>query len=433
MPTRLPITASAIVWGVLTIAVPLFGANKEKLLYNFPSNSGGFEPEASLIFDKAGNLYGTTYSGGAYECGYDFGCGTIFELTPDGNGQWTETMLHDFTGGEDSCSPLANLIFDAAGNLYGTASGAGDVDGPCNNGTVFELSPGQNGTWTFKVLYGFSNRDGAFPEGLVFDAAGNLYGITEGGGPSDGGTVFELSQGENGTWTEKVLNFFSYQGQFGFNPVGGLVLDKAGNLYGITCCGGVYGNTCGPSYFGCGVVFELTPEDNGEWTERVVHNFNYTDGDNAAAGLISDAAGNLYGTTQWGGVFGYGIVFELSAGANGNWTERVLHSFSLYHEDGTTPAGQLIFDTAGNLYGTTSFGGSFGSQCGNSYNCGTVFELTPGVKTVTWTERVLHRFNGTDGAFPLAGLIFDSEGNLYGDTMEGGSYGSGAVFEIVRR
>ena len=431
------------VLGSLTIAVPLFAADVVNVLHNFGPHPDGAYPIASLIFDKSGNLYGTTFLGGEYECGYEHGCGTIFQLTPEGNGQWKETVLHNFTGGEDGCGPSANLIFDRAGNLYGTASGSG-YGGPCNNGTLFELSPGTNDTWTFKVLHSFAgDTDGTYPAGLIFDAAGNLYGVTAEGGPSGGGTVFELSFGTNGAWTVKVLHYFSYGGQDGFLPVGSLTFDRAGNLYGITCCGGGQSSAC-PYNFGCGTLFELTPITTGitgEWTERVLHTFNYTDGDNAASGLTSDIDGNLYGTTQSGGVFGYGVVFQLSPGANGDWTEKLLHSFSTNNGDGTSPAGELIFDAAGNLYGTTTYGGAFGSNCG-SYNCGTVFELTPGSTTASWSEKVLHRFDGDDGAFPEAGVVFDSAGNLYGDVSSDGAFGStcgfyfrngvcGTVFELT--
>lgn len=449
--TRLLIPTLAVILGFLTTN-SLFAADIENVLHNFGPSPDGDDPEASLVLDKAGNLYGTTYLGGEYECGYNYACGTVFRLTPTGNGQWEETILHDFTGGEDSCSPAGNLIFDPNGNLYGTASGGGGFDG-CNPGTVFELSPGADHTWTFKVLYSFGgDSDGYGPQGLVFDAAGNLYGITQDGGVANGGTVFELSPGVDGTWTERVLYSFTYGGTDGFIPVGGLVLDKAGNLYGITCCGGANGYTCSPNNFGCGVVFELTPvktSANGEWTERVLHNFDYTDGANAAAGLIGDAAGNLYGTTQWGGVSGAdcgvvtcGIVFELLPEANGDWTEKVLHSFGSNDEDGNNPAGTLTFDTTGNLYGTTISGGVPGTDCG-PYGCGTVFVLATDASG-NWREKVLNRFNGGEGgANPEAGVILDSAGNLYGDTTGGGADGNtcglyfqsgicGTVFEITQ-
>lgn len=423
--SKLLITMLVTVLGLSTIANPLFGADNIEVLHSFGKPPDGGDPVANLIFDNAGNLYGTTYSGGTYDCGYNFGCGTVFRLTPERNGQWNETVLHYFTGGGDGCSPSGNLLFDTAGNLYGTASGNGDVDGPCNDGTVFEISPGANGSWTFKVLYTFKGgSDGEGPVSLVFDGAGNLYGNTTYGGGTNAGTVFELSPGANGSWTEKVLYSFTYAGDDGFYPAGGLALDNAGNLYGITCCGGGTSSAC-PYNFGCGVIFELTPSA-GTWTQTVIHKFSNTDGSNAGAGLISDAAGNLYGTTEAGGASGIGLVFELSLTGDGSWTEKVLHNFNNADIEGNNPAGTLIFDSAGNLYGTTLFGGD--PIC-HPYGCGSVFEVSPQLDG-NWIEKTLVILNGGNGEFPQAGLIFGSDGNLYGDASGGNA--NGTVFEVTQ-
>jgi len=423
---------------VVTIAIPLFAVDKEKVLYNFAPTPYGAEPMASLVFDKAGNLYGTTNGGGQFECDYMYGCGTVFQLTPQANGRWKETVLYTFTGGTDGCSPSSNLIFDAAGNLYGTTSGYEDGYDGCNNGTVFELLPGANDAWTFKLLYGFEDY-GATPGGLILDKAGNLYGPTLQGGSDGWGSVFELSPRSDGTWMETVL--YSFDNTDGSFPVGNVIFDQAGNLYGITAEGGT-GNC---NNYGCGVVFELSPEKNGEWTETVLHNFNGVDGASAATGLTADANGNLYGATEGGGQTGgcvgfqgsCGLVFELSRGANSDWTETVLHNFNGSEGDGDYPEGTLTFDAAGNLYGTTAFGGAVGGLDCEKYGCGTVFELSPGANG-SWTEKVVHIFgtayatsNGADGEFPLAGVIFDKDGNLYGDTANGGTYGMGTVFEIT--
>src|ERR1019366_6634594 len=205
------------------------------------------------------------------------------------------------------------------------------------------------------------------------------------------------------TWAaaqEQVLHSFG-NGTDGNDPLGGLIFDASGNLYGTTLGGGTYGG---------GTVFELTPAGGGSWTETVLHNFdsNGTDGFTPYAGLIFDSAGNLYGTTRWGGTYGGGTVFELTTAAGGGWTEQVLHSFDHNYTDGYYPQAGLIFDAAGNLYGTTSQGGTY-------VYWGTVFELTPAAGG-DWTETVLHNFNqnGTDGYYPEAGLIFDAAGNLYG-------------------
>jgi uncharacterized repeat protein (TIGR03803 family) len=389
-----------------------WAAAQERVLHNFAANgTDGYYPEAGLIVDAAGNLYGTTVAGGAYNSG------TVFELTPAAGGGWTEKVLYSFSGnGTDGRAPYAGLIFDAAGNLYGTTQ----YGGTYGLGTVFELTPAGGGSWTEKVLYSFSGNgtDGATPEaGLIFDAAGNLYGTTYQGGTYGYGTVFELTPAGGGGWTEQVLHSFNNNGADGSLPAAGLIFDAAGNLYGTTSYGG--------TYFYYGTVFELTPAAGGGWTEQVLHSFNNngTDGITPlSAGLIFDAAGNLYGTTFAGGTYGYGTVFELTPAGGGSWTEKVLHNFG-NGTDGAGPLAGLIFDAAGNLYGTTGGGSSYGD--------GTVFELTP-TAGGGWTEKVLHSFgNGTDGIFPRADLIMDAAGNLYGTTYQGGTYGYGTVFEFT--
>src|SRR5271167_2273777 len=388
---------------------------KEKVLHTFSDNgTDGADPEAGLIFDAAGNLYGTTYVGGAY------GEGTVFELTPAAGGGWTERVLYSFCS-QRSCTdgetPGAGLIFDAAGNLYGTTSGGGTGT---YFGTVFELTPTAGGGWMEQVLHSFNGGDGYWPfAGLIFDAAGNLYGTTYVGGAYGEGTVFELTPAAGGGWTERVLYSFCSQRSCtdGETPGAGLIFDAAGNLYGTTSGGGT------GTYFG--TVFELTPTAGGGWMEQVLHSFNGGDGYWPFAGLIFDAAGNLYGTTYVGGAYGEGTVFELTPAAGGGWTERVLYSFCSQRSctDGETPGAGLIFDAAGNLYGTTSGGGT-----GTYF--GTVFELTP-TAGGGWMEQVLHSFNGGDGYWPFAGLIFDAAGNLYGTTYVGGAYGEGTVFELT--
>ena len=354
--------------GAVALEVVISGPTTEKKLHNFGINgTDGVYPQAGLIFDAAGNLYGTTADGG------DYGVGTVFELTPNGSGGWTEKKLHNFgINSADGNSPSASLIFDAAGNLYGTTQYGGDF--PCDLlgcGTVFELTPDGSGGWTEKKLhnFGINEKDGIYPRaGLIFDGAGNLYGTTYQGGSgpcsSGCGTVFELTPTDDGGWTEKKLHSFGLNSKDGIYPFAGLVFDAAGNLYGTTYQGGDF--TCGDS--GCGTVFELT-RTGGRWLEKKLHNFgNGTDGANPYAGLTFDAAGNLYGTTAQGGDYNNGTVFELTPNGSGGWTERKLHNFGINNKDATLPQAGLIFDDAGNLYGTTAEGGDDSG--------GTVFEIT---------------------------------------------------------
>jgi uncharacterized repeat protein (TIGR03803 family) len=275
---------------------------------------------------------------------------------------------------------------------------------------------------TYKVQHRFTGKDGENPAaGLVVDGAGNLYGTTLGGGGTHNcGTVFKLAPAANGKLRSTVLHYFS-GGKDGCQSYAGVILDEAGNLYGTTSANGMYGG---------GSVFRLSAGANGKWTETVLHSFSGEDGDEARAGLIFDSSGNLYGTTGGGGAFGQGTVFQLSPKANGRWSEKVLYSFCSASNcsDGAQPLAGVIFDSAGNLYGTTSVGG--GNGCGNG--CGTVFRLS--ASNGHWTETVLHSFNFTDGARPVANLVLDGAGNLYGTAIEGGlqscSGGCGTVFQI---
>jgi uncharacterized repeat protein (TIGR03803 family) len=286
------------------------GGWQHQILYSFQGQKDGAVPYAGLVFDAAGNLYGTTRDGGGGECtdgGFEVGCGTVFELTPAGGVAWTEKILHEFhEDGTDGYVPSSNLIFDAAGNLYGTTSHGSAPDGP---GTVFELSPAVDGSWTEKLLYTFGNSpDGNTPSsGVIFDALGNLYGMTiAGGSAGGGGTVYELMPAAGGVWTESILQSFSDgAGQGGFFPQGGVIFDDAGNLYGSTTDGGVYS---------FGTAFKLTPLGNGSWTKTILHNFNYNPSGGDAgdpSGLVFDGSGNLYGTGFLGGAYRGGAVFEI--------------------------------------------------------------------------------------------------------------------------
>lgn len=402
-------TLSAALIAIVVVLVAAPGAwpqSKYKTLYQF-SGTDGSQPYASLVLDQSGNLYGTTRDGGTY------GTGTIFKLTRNDGGSWSERVLYSFTGGPDGSNPVGGVIFDAAENLYGTAT-AGGTSG---SGVVYELMPTKGG-WTERVLYSFSGgRDGSGSfAGLIFDSSGNLYGTTVSGGAYQEGTVFELTPGSGGIWTEHVLYDFT-GGDNGGSPYTPVILDPKGNLYGTTANGG---------RDDVGVVFKLTPA-KGTWTILVLHTF--TGGHDGGApdlgSLAMDTAGNLWGTTPAGGVFGYGTVFKLSQSI-GKWKETVIDSFT--NADGAEPLGGVIFDAAGNLFGTTAQGGDLKLCSGNG--CGVVFELAPNSKG-GWRQTALHRFVDNPGANPLAGMIFDSAGNLYGTTSGDGTTTFGSVFEIT--
>jgi len=394
------------------LAASSWATPHESVLHSFNNNGAdGVNPYAGLIFDVAGNLYGTTVEGGIHNLG------TVFELTPTQGGGWTETVLHSFGRGTDGAGPYGSLIFDGAGNLYGTTQ----LGGIHNGGTVFELTPMQGGGWTETVLHSFNDNgaDGAYPlASLIFDAAGNLYGTTQQGGihsckGKTCGTVFEMTPREGGGWSESVLHSFG-NGTDGVNPQGSLISDASGNLYGTTYQGGIHSQ---------GTVFEMTPRDGGGWTETVLHSFGRgTDGVSPNATLIFDTTGNLYSTTIAGGIHNGGTVFELSPQDGGGWTETVLHSFG-NGTDGANPQAGLVIDATGNLYGTAITGGI--------HSDGAVFELSP-QPGGGWAETVLHSFgNGADGINPYAGLIVDAAGNLYGTTVAGGIHADGTVFEIA--
>jgi uncharacterized repeat protein (TIGR03803 family) len=361
------------------------------------------------------------------------GCGTVFKLTPNSNGTFKETILYNFAGNSypnsDGAVPKSALIFDSSGNLYGTTEGGGKYGG----GTVFRLSPATNGAWTETILYnvGVVSYDGYAPTGtLLFDSSGNLYGTTEYGGKYHEGTVFQLTPSFSGDWHEKQLYQFGAFATDGQTPTGALTFDSAGNLYGTTYSGGIAPKNYASCYQGgpCGTVFKLTA---GAWAETQVLVFDGTNGGNPTGSVILDSLGNLYGTASMGGVYNDGEVFELTPASSGQWTETTIHSFAGLNGDGYSPQGDLVFDSSGHLYGTTSLGGTNAGLC-HVNGCGIVYKLTPPGSGRTWSEKVLHTFNlSTDGMEPFAGVVLDSAGNLYGATSLGGSGNQGTVFQIV--
>jgi uncharacterized repeat protein (TIGR03803 family) len=326
-------------------------AQEIKVLQSFNSNgTEGVVPYGGLVLDAAGNLYGTTTYGGGLGC-FPSGCGLVFRLSPQAGGGWHETIIHNFNDrSDDGQLPLASLIFDASGNLYGTTS----LGGPDGAGTVFKLIPQSDGSWTEQILYAFKrSTDAAVISGsLIFDAAGNLYGTAEEGGLHDSGAVYELSPAAGGRWTEKLLHSFGSTPTDGNTPFGNLVFDASGNLFGTTEGG------FGSNFDDGGSVYELLPQPGGGWKEKLLAAFplNGTGPINPFNGLTFDSAGNLYGTSNAGGSTNSGTVFELSPESGGSWTLKILHTFGQTPADGANPYAGVIFDASGNLYGTTYSG-----------------------------------------------------------------------------
>jgi hypothetical protein len=366
----------------------------ETVIYRFRGqavNDGGL-PNGGLIIDAAGNLYGVNAYGGSGDCvllGLRAGCGTVYKLSPpeQKGGAWKETILYSFPTAKQGYLPNGNLLFDKAGNLYGATTFGGT-------------------------------------KGTTCDA---FYG-------GQCGVVFEVSppKAKLDSWTERVLHNFA-GGKDGANPNGGLAMDAHGAIYGLSSSGGTGG--CESSYsIGCGTAFRLVPpgKKNGAWKETVIYSFQGTDGATPLAGLTLGRYGVLYGTTEWGGAGAFGTAFELVPNADGSWTETSLHSF----DDGFCgglPTGSLaLHGKSGSLYGTTTEGGVGDNHYGAVFRLS-----PPIKKGDPWTIVPLYTFYGrTYGAGPAASVVFDQTGNLYSTTTEGGTgtgcsfRGCGTVFEV---
>jgi uncharacterized repeat protein (TIGR03803 family) len=409
---RLSILSLAL---LLLAATALAHGGTETVLHSFGSRHDGQNPASTLIFDTAGNLYGTTAAGGTA------GFGTVFKLTPNSGG-FTESVVYSFRGSanDDGAFPQGALTADAAGNFFGVTS----VGGHNNCGTVFKLTSGAGGSWSESILYAFcatgKTSDGYYPTGkLIFDSSGNLYGVTAAGGAYNGGVVFELAP-SGGAWTETDLYSFPRDGRRdGSEPVG-IIFDSAGNIDGVTSYGGTL------FYVGSGVVFQLAQNPPGHWTEKVVHRFSITGANSQrpTGGLVFDGVGNLYMTTMGTSGRGGEGVFELSPGSGGTFTGRTLFFF----EQGSGQSYQeLVFDSKGNLYSASTTGGG---NCEDG-GCGFVYKLSPG--SPRWTGTKLATFHGWDGARPIGGVTMDGKGNLYGVTFtrNPGLSGVGLVFQIT--
>jgi uncharacterized repeat protein (TIGR03803 family) len=393
----------------------------EKMIHSFTlSTSDGNQPIGALVADNAGNLYGTASLGGSSPNCHSWGCGIVFELSPRGGSGWVETIIHNFQGGPNDGALPDSLVFDKSDNLYGTS--------PL---LVFELSPpaAPGDAWTETVLFQFpaDGSLGSLATGkLVFDGVGNLYGTTYEGGEigTNAGTVFQLKPPavSGAGWTHRILhNFGGFQGD-GTNPNRGALAFRKGVLYGTTEWGGADD---------AGTVFRLV-QKNGVWREEILYNFKGSpDGGQPLGDLIFDDAGSLYGTTFFGGtdacIRGCGTIYKIfPPDAPGNpWLERVLYRFHS-NGDGNHPWAGLIHDKAGNLYGTAS-GGNFGGPSG------VVFRLKPPtVSGGAWTETPLYHFAGQpdDGSYPMAEPLL-LNGALYGTTEVGGAGNWGAVYSLV--
>ena len=374
-----------------------------KVIHNFGGPGDGFSSNAGVIFDSQGNLYGTTLFGGNRNCQY--GCGLIYELSPQFDGTWTEKILYQFTGGNDGWLSTAALTMDAHGNLFGTTAEGG---GSNHNGTVFELIHGNDGGWTESTLHRFQTSDGYQPRSsVVFDGHGVVYGTTLGGGAYSNGVVFSLSRGSAAGWNELLLHSFGGDNQDGKVIYSGITADGHGNFFGTTQSGGAHGQ---------GTVYELSPNAGGSgWTETVLHSFgtggSRSDGALPYESVLLDRNGNLFGATPWGGSHNLGTIFKLTHNADGTWSETILYNFT-GGADQAHPKG-LVFDAAGNIYGETG---------GSSTNYGTLFKFVQG-SGGQWQLTTLYTFTGgLDGFYPNPPLTLDSSGNIYGTTVGGGIY-----------
>ena len=374
------------------------------VIFSFEEDEGEYA-DTDLETDSAGNIYGTTVLGG------DFGSGTVFQLSPTPNG-WVHTVLYSFTGGADGGEPYKGVTVDREGNLYGTAvtGGSGNCEGGC--GVAYKLT-NSGGNWTQTVIHSFTGGDDGSGPGarLTVDRGGNIYGMAPTGGANGLGTIYRIRQA-GGAWTFNVIHTFTGGDDGATGSAGRMVLRRA-RLYGAATTGGAHGS---------GVIFELSPRAVGEWDFRTIYAFNgQPDGSFPYGALLFAGSGKIYGTTYYGGTNGIGAVYELSRRRNGEWNENVIYSFQ-EGSDGNSPISNLVSDSVGNLYGTTSEGG-LGS--------GTIFKLSP-IGGGQWTETVVHSFQGPpDGAFAYNGMVVDRLGNFYGATVHGGENDDGSVYKFT--
>lgn len=340
---------AALIIGLAVKTAAAQGTPRFQVLHSFAGGAtDGSGPATNLALDHLGNLFGITFTGGGNGCNLN-GCGVAFRLAPT-NGHWRESAFYDFVSPNDTgFSPDGSVAVDSQENVYGTEYVTGDAS--CNCGTVYQIMRGAGG-WTENILHSFVGQpgDGSFPSsGIVQDAEGNLFGSTFSGGAANAGTIFELTPGSNGTWTYNVIyEFGSSSNLDGNSPYGPLFIDSSGNIFGTTQVGGIYGD---------GAVFKLSPS-GGVWTETVLYNFTLDSSQSQEPyGVVAGANGVLYGITLYGGEYSVGTMYELTPGV-GFWNRSVLYTFT-GGPDGAYPS-SLLIDASGTLYGTSSYGGSYG-------------------------------------------------------------------------
>jgi uncharacterized repeat protein (TIGR03803 family) len=401
------------VFSLLASMVGVAWAGTTRVAYSFMGGADGEYPSTDLVRDGAGDLYGTTVQGG------DFGGGSVFELKPSNTG-WTHSVLYSFRGEADGGQPYGGVTLDPQGNLYGTTviggtrTGSACVEDGC--GVAYELVRSAGG-WTEKVIHTFTGGDDGYGPGagLTIDQHHNLYGMTPVGGTAGLGVIFEVRPLSTGTWKLNVIHPFTGGADGGSASAGRLLLGGGGDLYGVATTGGANGS---------GTAFRLHLRGDGNWRFRTLYAFGGQPDAGFPYGALSfDGSGNLFGTTYYDGANDLGAVYELSPTATGLWHESVLYSFT-GGRDGNGPISNVVFDTAGDLFGTTSEGGS---GCG----CGTIFKLAR-TGAGSWVETVPYRFRGSPGAaFPYNGMVADGSGNLFGATVHGGTDNEGAVYEFT--
>src|SRR5215475_12288748 len=394
----------SVICAAMLLATAAWAANSTKLIYSFGGASDGEYTDTELVMDSTGNLYGSSVQGGT------FGGGTVFQITPAG----VHTVLYNFTGGADGGEPYKGVTLDSHGNLYGTAvtGGGGGCEGGC--GVLYKLTK-TGSTWTQSVIHTFTGgTDGSGPGSPVaIDKQGNIYGTTPTGGANGVGVVYQMKPNGSG-WTFKVIHAFTGGTDGSGGSAGRFFIDTAGNLFNVCTTGGAQG---------FGVVYEISP-NQGKWKFTTLYAFkDQPDGASPYGGVVFDKAGNLYGTTYYAGAHDLGTVYKLTR-TGATWTESVLYSFK-GGMDGASPISSLVADTAGNFYGTTSEGGA--TSCG----CGVIYKLAKNASG-KYTESVVYRFPGQPSAgFAYNGMINGKAGSLYGATVHGGNGNDGAVYQFT--